>query len=438
MLTFGTDGVRGVAFDELSEEYVFNLGRVAAQVLGINTVVVGRDTRESGQRLLTALSSGFVAGGASVQSLGVVPTPLVAFVAAQKQCAGAVVTASHNPYSDNGVKIFAVGGVKLSDEQQDSISNSMALQPMGTLLAEVPQLEQPTDSYLEHLVSAFTPKALSGVRVVLDCANGAMSDVAPYAFARLGAEVIAIHCEPDGKNINAECGAAHTDALSEAVRLHQADMGLAFDGDGDRVIACDHAGNVVDGDHLLALAATDLRDRKKLRNNTVAVTVMTNAGFHRAMKEQKISVVTTAVGDRNILVALDKDDLVLGGEQSGHIIYRNHATTGDGALAGLMLLDLVRRKGVPLQQLAREAMTSLPQVLINVKVERMEKDLTKLFASEIAAAEKQLQGVGRVLLRASGTEPLVRVMVEAQYEETAGKVAQALADSVILRLGQHR
>jgi phosphoglucosamine mutase len=438
MLTFGTDGVRGVAFDELSEEYVFNLGRVAAQVLGINTVVVGRDTRESGHRLLTALSSGFVAGGASVQSLGVVPTPLVAFVAAQKRCAGAVVTASHNPYSDNGVKIFAVGGVKLSDEQQDSISNSMALEPMGALLAEVPQLEQPTDSYLEHLVSAFTPKALSGVRVVLDCANGAMSDVAPYAFARLGAEVIAIHCEPDGKNINAECGAAHTDALSEAVRLHQADMGLAFDGDGDRVIACDHAGNVVDGDHLLALAATDLRDRKKLRNNTVAVTVMTNAGFHRAMKEQKISVVTTAVGDRNILVALDKHDLVLGGEQSGHIIYRNHATTGDGALAGLMLLDLVRRKGVPLQQLAREAMTSLPQVLINVKVERIEKDLTKLFAKEIADAEKQLQGVGRVLLRASGTEPLVRVMVEAQYEETAGKVAQALADSVILRLGQHR
>jgi phosphoglucosamine mutase len=194
----------------------------------------------------------------------------------------------------------------------------------------------------------------------------------------------------------------------------------------------------VDGDHLLALAATDLRDRKKLRNNTVAVTVMTNAGFHRAMKEQKISVVTTAVGDRNILVALDKHDLVLGGEQSGHIIYRSHATTGDGALAGLMLLDLVRRKGVPLQQLVREAMTSLPQVLINVKVERMEKDLAKLFAKEIADAEKQLQGVGRVLLRASGTEPLVRVMVEAQYEETAGKVAQALADSVILRLGQHR
>jgi phosphoglucosamine mutase len=194
----------------------------------------------------------------------------------------------------------------------------------------------------------------------------------------------------------------------------------------------------VDGDHLLALAATDLRDRKQLRNNTVAVTVMTNAGFHKAMKEQKISVVTTAVGDRNILVALDQHDLVLGGEQSGHIIYRSHATTGDGALAGLMLLDLVRRKSVPLQQLAREAMTSLPQVLINVKVERMEKDLAKLFAKEITDAEKQLQGVGRVLLRASGTEPLVRVMVEAQYEETAGKVAQALVDSVILRLGQHR
>jgi phosphoglucosamine mutase len=367
-----------------------------------------------------------------------VPTPLVAFVAAQQQCAGAVVTASHNPFTDNGVKIFAVGGLKLSDEQQDSIASNMAIEPMGSLLTDVTEFPRPTDAYLKFLASHFAPKSLSGVRVVLDCANGAMSDVAPYAFAALGAEVIAIHCEPDGKNINAECGAAHTDALSEAVRLHQADMGLAFDGDGDRVIACDHAGNVVDGDHLLALAAIDLRDRKQLRNNTVAVTVMTNAGFHRAMKEQKISVVTTAVGDRNILVALDQQDLVLGGEQSGHIIYRNHATTGDGALAGLMLLDVVRRKGVPLQQLAREAMTSLPQVLINVKVERMEKDLAKMFAAEIAAAEKQLQGVGRVLLRASGTEPLVRVMVEAQYEETAGKVAQALADSVILRLGQHR
>jgi phosphoglucosamine mutase len=438
MLTFGTDGVRGVAFDELSEEYVYNLGRVAARVLALVEVVVGRDTRESGQRLLVALSSGLTAGGARVESLGVAPTPMVAFIAAQRKCAGAVVTASHNAYTDNGVKLFAVGGLKLSDQQQDSIAKEMAIQPMGELLQNIAQVNTTIDLYLDHLTTQLGSKALAGVRVVLDCANGAMSDVAPFAFARLGADVIAIHCEPDGKNINSDCGAAHTDSLSESVRLHQADLGLAFDGDGDRVIACDHAGNVVDGDHLLALAAIDLRDRKQLRNNTVAVTVMTNAGFHRAMKEQKISVTTTPVGDRHILAALNQHDLMLGGEQSGHIIYRDFATTGDGALAGLLLLGLVQRKGVPLQQLAREAMTSLPQVLINVKVERMESDLAKVFANEIAAAEKELQGVGRVLLRASGTEPLVRVMVEAQYEETAGKVAQALVDSVILRLGQHR
>jgi phosphoglucosamine mutase len=281
-------------------------------------------------------------------------------------------------------------------------------------------------------------RAFADIRIVVDCANGAMSDVAPYVLAQLGATVIAIHCEPNGKNINAECGATYPKIIGEAVRLHQAAIGLAFDGDGDRVIGVDHAGNIVDGDHLLALAAIDMQERKVLDGNGVVVTVMTNAGFHEAMARHGISVVTTPVGDRSVLIALDENKYSLGGEQSGHIIYRKDATTGDGLLAGVRLVDLVRRKNVTLQKLAQDAMTSLPQVLINVRVESVASDLATQFAQEIAVAERDLNGVGRVLLRASGTEPLVRVMVEAQFEETANSVAQRLAASVIKRLGGSR
>jgi len=338
--------------------------------------------------------------------------------------------------------------------------------PVGAITESIAAINDYRNS-IEGLVPS---RAFADIRIVVDCANGAMSDVAPYVLAQLGATVIAIHCEPNGKNINAECGATYPKIIGEAVRLHQAAIGLAFDGDGDRVIAVDHVGNVVDGDHLLALAAIDMHERNVLDGNGVVVTVMTNAGFHESMAKHGISVVTTPVGDRSVLLALEENKYVLGGEQSGHIIYRKDATTGDGLLAGVRLVDLVRRKNVTLQKLAQDAMTSLPQVLINVRVEsvasdrknvmlqklaqdamtslpqvlinvRVESvasDLATQFAQEIAAAERDLNGVGRVLLRASGTEPLVRVMVEAQFEETANSVAQRLAASVIKRLGGSR
>jgi phosphoglucosamine mutase len=446
MLRFGTDGARGVALTELTEQYVVDLGCAAATVLSLKHVVIGRDTRESGLVLQTALARGFAAGGATVELLGVTPTPAIAYAAAQRGCAGAAVTASHNPYADNGVKIFGIGGIKLTDDQERMIESAMAESGAKSTDAQssVESVAAITDSvaaindYRNSIESLVPSRAFADIRIVVDCANGAMSDVAPYVLAQLGATVIAIHCEPNGKNINAECGATYPKIIGEAVRLHQAAIGLAFDGDGDRVIGVDHVGNIVDGDHLLALAAIDMHERKVLDGSGVVVTVMTNAGFHEAMAKHGISVVTTPVGDRSVLIALDENNYSLGGEQSGHIIYRKDATTGDGLLAGVRLVDLVRRKNVTLQKLAQDAMTSLPQVLINVRVESVASDLATQFAQEIAAAERDLNGVGRVLLRASGTEPLVRVMVEAQFEETANSVAQRLAASVIKRLGGSR
>jgi phosphoglucosamine mutase len=446
MLRFGTDGVRGVALTELTEQYVVDLGYAAATVLSLKHVVIGRDTRESGLVLQSALARGFVAGGATVELLGVTPTPAIAFAAAQRGCAGAAVTASHNPYADNGVKIFGIGGIKLTDDQERMIETAMADsgRQNNNVQSSIESAAAITDSiaaindYRSSIEGLVPSRAFADIRIVVDCANGAMSDVAPYVLAQLGATVIAIHCEPNGKNINAECGATYPKIIGEAVRLHQAAIGLAFDGDGDRVIGVDHVGNIVDGDHLLALAAIDMHERNVLDGNGVVVTVMTNAGFHEAMAKHGISVVTTPVGDRSVLIALDENKYSLGGEQSGHIIYRKDATTGDGLLAGVRLVDLVRRKNVTLQKLAQDAMTSLPQVLINVRVESVASDLATQFAQEIAAAERDLNGVGRVLLRASGTEPLVRVMVEAQFEETANSVAQRLAASVIKRLGGSR
>ena len=446
MLRFGTDGVRGVALTELTEQYVVDLGYAAATVLSLKHVVIGRDTRESGLVLQSALARGFVAGGATVELLGVTPTPAIAFAAAQRGCAGAAVTASHNPYADNGVKIFGIGGIKLTDDQERMIETAMADsgRQNNNVQSSIESAAAITDSiaaindYRSSIEGLVPSRAFADIRIVVDCANGAMSDVAPYVLAQLGATVIAIHCEPNGKNINAECGATYPKIIGEAVRLHQAAIGLAFDGDGDRVIGVDHVGNIVDGDHLLALAAIDMHERNVLDGNGVVVTVMTNAGFHEAMAKHGISVVTTPVGDRSVLIALDENKYSLGGEQSGHIIYRKDATTGDGLLAGVRLVDLVRRKNVTLQKLVQDAMNSLPQVLINVRVESVASDLATQFAQEIAAAERDLNGVGRVLLRASGTEPLVRVMVEAQFEETANSVAQRLAASVIKRLGGSR
>ncbi len=437
MLRFGTDGVRGEAFTELTPEYVTRLGRAAARVLGTGQWVVGRDPRESGDVLERALIAGLTAEGATVMAGGVVPTPAVAHAAAAWDVPAAVITASHNPFRDNGVKFFASGGLKLTDDverQIEAVLGSVG-DEMSARDVSSPHIADAdvAGAYVAHLVGLFPAGSLDGLRVVLDCANGAMSVVAPAAARVLGATVEVVHAAPDGRNINDGCGATAPASLAAAVVAAGADLGLAFDGDGDRVIAVDHLGNVVDGDRMLALAALQLRELGQLTNDTVVVTVMSNLGFHRAMAAAGIEVVTTAVGDRYVLEALEAGDHALGGEQSGHIIYRHLATTGDGLLAGLLLARSVHDHHQSLAQLAADVMTGYPQVLVNVRVAERHPHVAAELAAEIAAAEAALAGEGRVLVRASGTEPLVRVMVEAATPELARAVAEDLAETARAR-----
>ncbi|MDO8390227.1 MAG: phosphoglucosamine mutase [Actinomycetota bacterium] len=434
-LKFGTDGVRAEALTVLTTDYVAALGRAAAQVLGGGRWLIGRDTRESGAALEAAVVAGLAAGGAEPVSLGVVPTPALAWMAQQQGCPAAMITASHNPWRDNGVKIFAPGGSKLPDAVERAIEAVLDPAHIGAFVGHEVQAahEAAGDAYVKHLVGL--TDRLDGLTVVLDCANGAMSEVAPAAFRALGAHVTVIHDQPDGRNINDHCGATHTESLSAAVVAAGASMGLAFDGDGDRVIAVDHLGRTVDGDRLIALAALLLREEGRLRHDTVVVTVMSNLGFHKAMAAAGIDVVTTAVGDRYVLEALDAGGFSVGGEQSGHIIYRDLATTGDGLLAGLRLAQFVHGHHDSLAHLAAEVMTSYPQVLVNVKVAQRHPHVAAELADEIAAAEDGLQGDGRILVRASGTEPLIRVMVEAATDVLARTVADDLAAVVLARFG---
>lgn len=428
MLHFGTDGVRGVALEELTPELVRDLARAVASVLQPVAIVVGRDTRESGERLEAAVIDGCAAQGVPVHLLGMVPTPVVAFAAERNEWVGIAITASHNPWSDNGIKVFAVGGSKLGDTEQIEIErqwHSLISEAAPTSLGTVHQAHDVVEQYKDHRVNV-VGAGLAGIRVVLDCANGAMSTIAPEVFTGAGADVVAINASPDGRNINDSCGATSPAGLAAAVIAHRADLGLAFDGDGDRVIAVGPTGAVVDGDHIMAIAAADLAQRGLLRNKGVAVTVMTNLGFHRAMRARGIDVVVTGVGDRSVLAALEEYDFVLGGEQSGHIVHRAFATTGDGVLAGLMLAEFLVRTGSTLDQ-AASIMETFPQVLINVRTDDRVHDPAALLADEIARIEDDLGDEGRVLVRASGTEPVVRVMVEASTEEAATTNAQRLA-----------
>jgi phosphoglucosamine mutase len=445
-LRFGTDGVRGVANTELTPSYVLDLGRAAARVLARpggerTTILVGRDTRRSGPLLEAALAAGIAAEGVDVDLLGVLPTPAVAHASAAEALPAAVITASHNPFADNGVKLFAGGGRKLPDDVETRIEQELhSLGPPAAAGDEVGRVTHRAgagERYVEHLCRMFPSGDLAGVKVVVDGANGAMSAVAPIALSRLGAIVHPIHVDPDGSNINAECGATYPAAVAEAVVHHGADVGLAFDGDGDRLIAVDHLGQVVDGDRLMALLAADLKLSGRLARNTVVVTVMSNLGFRHAMAALDVDIVETAVGDRYVLEALESGGYSLGGEQSGHVILRDLATTGDGLLAGIELLHLVHRAGRPLAELASAAMEIYPQVLVNVRVANRPANVTELLADDIAAAEASLAGEGRVLLRPSGTEPLVRVMVEAATEELAGRTARSLAAAVQLRLSEN-
>jgi phosphoglucosamine mutase len=436
-LQFGTDGVRGAANTELTPELTLALGRAAARVLDRGRVVVGRDTRISGPLLEAALAAGFAAEGVDVEILGVVPTPAVAHVAATEAIAGAMISASHNVYSDNGIKLFAPGGRKLPDDVEERIEAELRALlgqapsgPSGAAVGRVGRRSQEVEDYVEHLVGALDGRRLAGLRVVLDCANGAAHRLAPLTFERLGASVKVIHAEPDGTNINDHCGATHPGDLQEAVLQAGADLGLAFDGDADRLIAVDHTGAVVDGDHIIAICALDQRARGRLHDDTVVVTVMTNLGFRLAMERAGVHVVETAVGDRYVLEALAAGGYSLGGEQSGHVIFSDLATTGDGLLTGVVLADIRLRARRPLAELAAEAMTRLPQVLVNVRVARRDPDIATTIADEIAAAEAGLGSVGRVLVRPSGTEPLIRVMVEAPTQHDADAAAEHLVGAV--------
>jgi phosphoglucosamine mutase len=433
-LRFGTDGVRGWALTELTTDYVASLGRAAAEVMGSGDWLIGRDTRESGPMLEDALTDGLAASGAVPLHAGVLPTPALAYLSALHSVPAAMITASHNPWQDNGVKIFAPGGLKLSDATERAIEASMRARVDVSMQSNRAHTVT-TAPYRDYLVDTIGPQGLGGLRIVVDCAHGAMFEAAPEVIRRLGADVIVINAEPNGRNINDHCGATHPAALSGAVVANGVDLGLAFDGDGDRVIAVDHHGNVVDGDRMIALAALQLRDEGQLTDDTVVVTVMSNLGFHKSMDAAGIKVITTPVGDRSVLEALDAGDYAIGGEQSGHIVYRHLATTGDGLLAGLRLAAYVRNRGQSLADLAGAVMSSYPQVLVNVKVAHRHPNVDVELASEIAAALESLDGEGRILVRPSGTEPLIRVMVEAATQPLAQATADKLSEVVMARFG---
>ncbi len=450
-LRFGTDGLRGEAGSELTPEVVLALGRVAGRLLAPagGELLVGRDTRRSGPMLQAALSAGLAAEGVDAVDLGVLPTPGVASAAAAAGVPAAVISASHNPFPDNGIKLFGAGGHKLDDALEAQVEHQLRalvdlrsgqhgqLARTGLAVGRVRVHTGSADRYVERLVTALEGRRLEGVRVALDCGHGAAAGIATRAFEAVGAAVVAtLGDQPDGTNINAGCGSTDPSSLVAAVVATQADVGLAFDGDADRVIAVDGNGKVVDGDRLLGLFALDLRSRHRLADDTVVVTVMTNLGFHRAMAAAGVVVHQTAVGDRAVLAALEGHRWSLGGEQSGHLVFRDLATTGDGLLSGLLLVDLMRRAGRSLAQLAGEVMESYPQVLRNVVVAN--RDGLAGAADVWAAArrvEADLAERGRVLLRPSGTEPLVRVMVEAPTEAEADAAADLLCEAVRSALG---
>ena len=444
---FGTDGVRGVANQDLTAELALSLGRAAARVLPAPTFVVGRDTRRSGPLLQAAFSAGLASEGADVVDLGVLPTPGVAAEAERRKAPGAVISASHNPFGDNGIKLFSLLGTKLPTEVEGEIERELEAvvadperpprRPTAHGVGVISTDPSALDNYAAHLESSLEGRRLDGLHVVLDCGNGAASDIAPRVVAELGARVTALSATPDGTNINDRCGSTDPSQLSLAVVERQADLGLAFDGDADRAIAVDHAGNVVDGDVLLALFALDLAERGRLAADTVVVTVMTNLGFRLAMEQRGIAVRETDVGDRHVLAALDADGLSLGGEQSGHIIFRALSTTGDGVLTGLALADLVQRTGRSLADLSTGLVERVPQRLVNVPVEGPERlaDCAEVWGA-VVTAEAELGHDGRVLVRPSGTEPLVRVMVESRDEVQADDVAARLAGVVEVALGQ--
>ena len=442
---FGTDGVRGVANRDLTAELALDLAVAAAHVLGDvgafeghrPTAVVGRDPRASGEFLECAVVAGLASAGVDVRRVGILPTPAIAHLTeAMAADLGVMLSASHNPMPDNGIKFFARGGHKLPDAVEDAIERRMREKwerPIGSAVGRIRDDLEAEERYVDHLLASL-PHRLDGLRVVVDCAHGAAYRVAPAALERAGADVFAVGAEPDGRNINEGCGSTYVERLSDLVRTHQADVGIAHDGDADRCLAIDASGEVVDGDQILAILALAMHEAGTLRNDTVVATVMANLGFRKAMQRAGVKVVETPVGDRYVLETMHAGGFSLGGEQSGHVVLLDHATTGDGVLTALQLIGRMAVTGRPLGELAG-VMHRLPQVLVNVRdVDRARVGVSTELATAVATAEAELGGNGRVLLRPSGTEPLVRVMVEASSQAQARTVAERLADAVRLHL----
>lgn len=450
MPLFGTDGVRGLANGPLTAELALRLAQATAVVLGQGrsadarraegrrlTAIVARDPRISGEFLVAAVSAGLASSGVDVYDAGVLPTPAAAFLIADKDADfGVMVSASHNPAPDNGIKIFARGGVKLPDLVEQRIESHLEgpkLQPTGADVGRIQRLSDAEDVYVLHLLGSL-PNSLNGLHVVLDCAHGAASGVSPETFRDAGARVTVIGADPDGLNINDGVGSTHLDQLAAAVLEHGADLGIAHDGDADRCLAVDAAGTIIEGDQIMAILAVAMKGRGELTGDTLVATVMSNLGLHIAMREHGITVLQTAVGDRYVLEAMNEGGFALGGEQSGHVIMSKFATTGDGLLTGLHLMAEMAATGKTLAELA-SVMTVFPQVLINVKgVDRDRVGSDAALAEAVARVSDELGDTGRVLLRASGTEPLVRVMVEAADQQAAQHYASQLADVVRERL----
>ncbi|MCY6483441.1 phosphoglucosamine mutase [Clostridium aestuarii] len=436
---FGTDGVRGIANTELTAELAYKLGRAGAFVLTQGThkpkILVGMDTRISGDMLEAALVSGILSVGAEAICVGVIPTPAVAYLTRKyKADAGVVISASHNPVEYNGIKFFNKNGYKLRDEFEDKIQSVIENNlegvpaPTGTNLGRKIQEKCALEDYIEF-AKATIDGDLKGIKVALDCANGASYKVGLETFRELGAEVVVINNDPDGLNINKNCGSTHPEELMDYVIKKNCDFGLAFDGDADRCLAVDEKGNLIDGDFIMGICGKHLKEQGKLKDNMIVLTVMSNLGLNIALKKEGISTIKTKVGDRYVLEEMVKDGYKLGGEQSGHIIFLDYNTTGDGLVTGLQIASIVKQSGKKLSELA-SMMTKLPQVLANAKIPNNMKDIyikDSQIVEEIKKIEEKLDGSGRVLIRPSGTEPLVRVMLEGENQKELDELAHSLA-----------
>ena len=445
---FGTDGIRGKANSyPMTPELALQLGKALAKILttkngkGRKKILIGKDTRLSGYMIETALTSGLVSMGCDVILVGPIPTPAIAQLTKSLTAdAGIVISASHNPADDNGIKIFSRDGYKLNDELEEEIEKLMfsgsidADHVTGTNIGKASRVEDAKGRYIEFCKSTIGNKSLSGLKVVLDCANGAAYNVAPKIISELGAELITLNAEPDGLNINNGCGALHPEAIQSAVKKHKADIGIALDGDADRIVVCDEKGNLVNGDSLLAMFTLDLNSKQLLRDNTIVTTVMSNYGFYEAMQNAGISVKTTPVGDRYVIEEIKKHNYTLGGEQSGHIIFADYSTTGDGIISALQLLSLLKSKG-KLSWLSN-VMVNYPQVLLNVKV-KQKGPFNKIpkIKQAIENAEKEIEGKGRVLVRYSGTENLARVMVEGKDKKQVASLTNKIAAIIKKEIG---